>query len=82
MHPLLELPEMEEHPDDGVDDIGLVADADIFDTGDADLAAVLGQLRNHLDSIRGNRSQISGVTEGIARAGAALGGLLHQREQT
>jgi hypothetical protein len=73
---------MEEQPDDGVDEIGLVTDSlaegSLLDTEDADLASVLGQLRNHLDSIRGNRSQIDGVTEGITRASVALSGLLHQ----
>ncbi len=82
MHPLLELPEMEDRPDDGADEIGLVTDSLVdgsaLDTEDADLAPILGQLRNHLDSIRWNRSQIDGVTEGIARASMALGGLLHQ----
>lgn len=73
---------MEERPDDGADEIGLVPDSlaagSALDTEDADLASMLGQLRNHLDSIRGNRSQIDGITEGIARASMALGGLLHQ----
>jgi CENP-Q, a CENPA-CAD centromere complex subunit len=82
MHPLLELPEMEEQADDGADEIGLVADSlaegALLDTEDADLASILSQLRNHLDSIRGNRRQIEGVTEGITRAGVALSGLLHQ----
>jgi CENP-Q, a CENPA-CAD centromere complex subunit len=82
MHPLLELPEMGEQPDDGMDEIGLVkdslADGSVLDTDDADLAAILGQMRNHLDSIRSNRRQMGGVAEGITRASVALSGLLHQ----
>ena len=83
MHPLLDFGELDDSPEDGPEQIGLVGSNDIsnsiFDTEDPDLAAILSQLHNHLESIHGNSRQIDGIEDAIVDASVILGGFVNQR---
>jgi kinetochore protein Fta7 len=46
---------------------------------DQDLVGILGQLENHLDSLRGNTEAVEGVDDAIADARNALGDMLRGR---
>ncbi|KAK3321403.1 CENP-Q, a CENPA-CAD centromere complex subunit-domain-containing protein [Cercophora scortea] len=46
--------------------------------GDAELVALSQQLKNHMESMRGNLQQIEGVLPAIAKSKGALQGLLHK----
>jgi hypothetical protein len=67
---------------DGPEDIGLVSevieDDLIFETEDAELAPILGQLTSHMESIYANGQQVRGIEDGISSARAALEGVLGQ----
>ncbi len=55
--------------------IGLVAASNsntVFDEPDEDLAPLLSQLQNHLDSIKANTSQVVDIERKMLRVRAAL----------
>jgi hypothetical protein len=66
---------------DDADSIGLVAascSSNIFDEPDEDLAPLLSQLQNHLDSIKTNAQQVAEVDEEMLRTRAVLAAVLPQ----
>jgi kinetochore protein Fta7 len=79
--PTIELPLLTTEPDDSAEQIGFVTEEirdSIFDIRDKDLQPIIYQLRNHLDSIRTNNTQIDGVSDAIREAGISLDSLIHQ----
>lgn len=75
MHPLLEPPDESKSFHDDAESINYQrqrpdAGLDLEDV--EDLAPLLNQFQNHLDSIRMNVEQVEGLDEHIARTSAAL----------
>jgi kinetochore protein Fta7 len=80
--PAIDLPLLTTEPDDSAEQIGFVSEEirdSIFDIRDKDLQPIIYQLRNHLDSIRTNNTQVDGVCDAIREAGISLDSLTHQQ---
>ncbi|OCL12131.1 hypothetical protein AOQ84DRAFT_360907 [Glonium stellatum] len=79
-HPLLRLPKNFEIDGDGPDDINLVnpksTEPLLLDNPDPELAPLLDQLRNHLESMQANHSQIQGIENAMKDAQVALDNML------
>lgn len=84
VHPLLREVDRERSPHDSAVEINLVDDdeeAEDWDDvlhEDEQLAPVLAQLRNHLDSIENNSSQLAGVRPSMVASEAALESMFYQ----
>ncbi|OCK77723.1 hypothetical protein K432DRAFT_384432 [Lepidopterella palustris CBS 459.81] len=79
-HPLLRLPKSFEGEGDGPEDIGLKhsksVDSSIFENPDPDLAPLLDQLRNHIESMQANHIQVHGIHDAMKDARVALDDVL------
>lgn len=78
-HPLLA--KVEAGAGDGAEDINLVAvdSIRVKEEPDEELGGVLGQLENHLESLKANADEVEGVDEAIVDARDALEGVLRER---
>ena len=79
-HPLLRLPKNFEVDGDGPDDINLInsklTEPSLFDDPDPDLAPLLDQLRNHLESMQASHAQVRGIENAMKDAQVALDDVL------
>ena len=79
-HPLLRLPKNFEVDGDGPDDINLInsklTEPSLFDDPDPDLAPLLDQLRNHLESMQASHAQVRGIENAMKDTQVALDDVL------
>jgi hypothetical protein len=79
-HPLLRLPKNFRVDGDGPDDINLInsksTEPSLFDDPDPELAPLLDQLRNHLESMQASHSQVQGIENAMEDAQVALDDVL------
>ena len=74
-HPLLGDATTQESAFDGVESIGLIPSRPppiSFDEDDPDLAPLLSQLQNHLDSIKANAEQLPAIDDEMLKTRAVL----------
>ena len=80
IHPLLRLPKNFEVDGDGPDDINLInsksTKPSLFDDPDPELAPLLDQLRNHLESMQASHAQVQGIGNAMKDAQVALDDVL------
>ncbi|KAF2839607.1 hypothetical protein M501DRAFT_1010693 [Patellaria atrata CBS 101060] len=83
VHPAIKLPVDFEKGDDDPESISLVLSTPFADQVLEDeisypeLQSLLGQLRNHLESMQANMAQVDGIGDALISAHASLDGLLH-----
>ena len=79
-HPLLRLPKNFEIDGDGPNDINLMnsklTEPSLFDDPDPEVAPLLDQLRNHLESMQANHVQVRGIENAIKDTQVALDDVL------
>lgn len=79
-HPLLRLPKNFEVDGDGPDDINLInsklTEPSLFDDPDPELAPLLDQLRNHLESMQASHAQVRGIENAMKDTQVALDDVL------
>ena len=80
IHPLLRLPKNFEVDGDGPDDINLInsksTEPSLFDDPDPELAPLLDQLRNHLESMQASHAQVRGIENAMKDTQVALDDVL------
>lgn len=79
-HPLLRLPKNFEVDGDGPDDINFInsklTEPSLFDDPDPELAPLLDQLRNHLESMQASHAQVRGIENAMKDTQVALDDVL------